>query len=313
MYPSNLYKEKNMETQLIIGPLVGAIIGLITNGIALKMIFRPLYTKYLWGWKIPFTPGIIPKEKGRIATSIGNAISINLMNKETLEKTLLSKEMLSKLENTVDNYIQKLSTNEQTLQEYLYGLLSKKEIDLIIANTKEDLTSVLQKELSNPQLGDQVSSIVVAHALSKVKEGLLGFLGVDKFINLIALPAELLLAKNINEMLANNSHQLIHDLLDKGTDRLMSMKICEIAKEHTQQIEAFKKYIISAYQKIISEQLPRILSTINISKVIEERINEMDVKEVEQLLFQIMDKELKAIVWLGGLLGFIMGFINVII
>lgn len=36
-----------METQLIIGPLVGAIIGLITNGIAIKMIFRPLYAKYL--------------------------------------------------------------------------------------------------------------------------------------------------------------------------------------------------------------------------------------------------------------------------
>ena len=53
-----------METQLIIGPLVGAIIGLITNGIAIKMIFRPLYAKYLWGWKLPFTPGLIPKEKG---------------------------------------------------------------------------------------------------------------------------------------------------------------------------------------------------------------------------------------------------------
>lgn len=302
-----------METQLIIGPLVGAIIGLITNGIAIKMIFRPLYAKYLWGWKLPFTPGIIPKEKGRIAKSIGNAISINLMNKETLEKTLLSQEMLSRLENTIDNYILKLATNEQTLQEYLYGLLPKKEIDQIVLNTKEDIASVLQKELSNPQLGNQVSSIVVKHAMSKVKEGLLGLLGVDKFINLIALPAELLLAKNINEMLANNSHQLIHDLLSKETERLMSMKVCEVTEEHVLQIEAFKRYILSAYQKIISEQLPRILNTINISKVVEERINEMDVKEVEQLLFQIMDKELKAIVWLGGLLGFIMGFINVLI
>lgn len=302
-----------METQLIIGPLVGAIIGLITNGIAIKMIFRPLYAKYLWGWKLPFTPGIIPKEKGRIAKSIGNAISINLMNKETLEKTLLSQEMLSRLENTIDNYILKLATNEQTLQEYLYGLLPKNEIDQIVLNTKEDIASVLQKELSNPQLGNQVSSIVVKHAMSKVKEGLLGLLGVDKFINLIALPAELLLAKNINEMLTNNSHQLIHDLLSKETERLMSMKVCEVTEEHVLQIEAFKRYILSAYQKIISEQLPRILNTINISKVVEERINEMDVKEVEQLLFQIMDKELKAIVWLGGLLGFIMGFINIIL
>lgn len=302
-----------METQLIIGPLVGAIIGLITNGIAIKMIFRPLYAKHLWGWRLPFTPGLIPKEKGRIAKSIGNAISINLMNKETLEKTLLSQDMLDRLGNAIDNFIKNLSHNEQTLQEYLYSLLSKKEIDLIISNTKEDIISILQKELSNPQLGNQVSKIVVEHAVSKVREGLFGLLGVDKFISLIALPAEQLLATNINEMLANNSHQLIHDLLDKGTDRLLSMQVCEITKEHSKQITTLKTYIISTYQKTISEQLPRVLNTINISKVVEERINEMDVKEVEQLLFQIMDKELKAIVWLGGLLGFIMGFINVLI
>lgn len=302
-----------METQFIIGPLVGAIIGLITNGIAIKMIFRPLYAKYLWGWKLPFTPGLIPKEKGRIAKSIGNAISINLMNKETLEKTLLSQEILDKLANGIDNFIENLSHNEQTLQEYLYSLLSKKEIDLIINNTKEDVITILQKELSNPQLGDQVSSIVIKHAISKVQEGLLGVFSIDIFINLIAMPAEQLLAKNINEMLANNSHKLIHDLLDKGTDRILSMQMHEIVKEHSQLIDTFKIYIISSYKKVISEQLPRILNTINISNVVEQRINEMDVKEVEQLLFQIMDKELKAIVWLGGLLGFIMGFINVLI
>lgn len=91
------------------------------------------------------------------------------------------------------------------MQEYLYSLLSKKEIDLIINNTKEDIASILHKELSSPQLGNQVSNIVIKHAISKVQEGLLGVFGVDKFINLIALPAEQLLAKNINEMLANNS------------------------------------------------------------------------------------------------------------
>lgn len=302
-----------METQFIIGPLVGAIIGLITNGIAIKMIFRPLYTKFLWGWRLPFTPGLIPKEKDRIAKSIGNAISVNLMNKETLEKTLLSQEMVGKLKNAIDNFIENQSHNAQTLQEYLYCLLSKKEIDIIINNTKEDIASILHKELSNQQLGNQVSNIVIKHALSKVQEGLLGVFGVDKFINLIALPTEQLLAKNINEMLANNSHELIHELLDKGADRLLSMQMHEIVKEHSKLIDTSKMYIISSYQKVISEQLPRILNTINISKVVEERINEMDVKEVEQLLFQIMDKELKAIVWLGGLLGFIMGFINILI
>jgi uncharacterized membrane protein YheB (UPF0754 family) len=36
----------------------------------------------------------------------------------------------------------------------------------------------------------------------------------------------------------------------------------------------------------------------------------MDMQETEKLIFQVMNKELKAIVWLGALLGLLMGSIN---
>lgn len=84
-----------METQLIIGPLVGAIIGLITNGIAIKMIFRPLYAKYLWGWKLPFTPGLIPKENsysctiGSLPFHLGDRIRITEGKLQGLESYII--------------------------------------------------------------------------------------------------------------------------------------------------------------------------------------------------------------------------------
>ena len=46
--------------------------------------------------------------------------------------------------------------------------------------------------------------------------------------------------------------------------------------------------------------------------MIEQRINEMDVQQTEQLILQVMRKELKAIIWLGVLLGFIMGCLNML-
>lgn len=302
-----------MDIQFIIAPIVGAIIGFVTNGIAIRMIFRPLYAKYLFGWKLPFTPGLIPKEKDRIAKSIGNAISVNLMNKDVLEKTLLSDDMFAKIEEAIDGFVWEQKKNPESLRVFLYQLLSKDEIDTIILNTKSDLVALLQKEIADPHLGDQVSHIVVEHAIAKVREGLLGLLGIDKFIGLIAIPAEILLAKNINEILANNSDRLIDDLLGKESDRLLSMKMCDIVSERTEQIEQFKAYALSVYKKIITDYLPRILDTLDISQMIENRIQEMDVKEVEKLIFQIMDKELKAIVWLGALLGFLMGFLNVML
>ena len=49
--------------KLIIPIIVGAIIGYFTNWLAIKMLFRPHYEKKIFGIKIPFTPGLIPKEK----------------------------------------------------------------------------------------------------------------------------------------------------------------------------------------------------------------------------------------------------------
>lgn len=82
-----------IEMQYMLAPLIGGVIGYITNDIAIRMLFRPHRAKYLFGIHIPFTPGIIPKEKGRIAEAIGNAISENLMNKDVLERYLLSEDM----------------------------------------------------------------------------------------------------------------------------------------------------------------------------------------------------------------------------
>lgn len=62
-------------TLYIIPPLVGGVIGYVTNDIAIRMLFRPDTAKHIMGRRVPFTPGIIPKEKGRIAETVGTAIS----------------------------------------------------------------------------------------------------------------------------------------------------------------------------------------------------------------------------------------------
>ena len=86
-----------IELTYIARPLIGAVIGYITNDIAIRMLFRPRRAKYIFGFRLPFTPGLIPKEKARIAASIGEAVSKNLMNREVLEKTLLSDDITGKL------------------------------------------------------------------------------------------------------------------------------------------------------------------------------------------------------------------------
>ena len=62
----------------ILPPLVGGGVGYVTNGLAIRMLFHPQTAKHIMGQRLPFTPGIIPKEKGRIAEAVGTAISDNI-------------------------------------------------------------------------------------------------------------------------------------------------------------------------------------------------------------------------------------------
>lgn len=299
-------------TTLIARPLIGAVIGYITNDIAIRMLFRPRTAKYIFGVKIPFTPGLIPKEKSRIAESIGNAISKNLMNKETIEKTLLSQEMLDKIGNGFDSFINCQKVNGETVEQFLSHYLKKEDIEYLKASVTNDLSSQIHTALANSQLGDKVAHIVVEHVMAKVKSGMLGMFGADQFLALVAVPAENLLAKNINEMLTNHLQEIVGTLIGDQIQSFMTVPMKNLFVERDEAIEKAKESLLSLYRTLVTEQLPRILEAVNISKIVESRINEMDVKESEKLILEVMNKELKAIVWLGALLGFLMGCINLL-
>ena len=51
----------------------------------------------------------------------------------------------------------------------------------------------------------------------------------------------------------------------------------------------------------------------NISGIIEQRINDMEMAEAEAIILDVMKKELRAIIWLGALLGSIMGTLTTIL
>ena len=67
-------------------PVVGGIIGYFTNDIAIRMLFSPYTAKYLLGRKIPFTPGLIPRNQERLAKRISDTIMGSLLTPDELQK-----------------------------------------------------------------------------------------------------------------------------------------------------------------------------------------------------------------------------------
>lgn len=321
-----------METTYFVAPLLGGLIGYITNDIAIRMLFRPHKAKYLFGIHIPFTPGIIPKEKGRIAEAIGGVISENLMNNEVLEKYLLSDEMIGKVRSAVEGFISTQQQNQESVARFLGHYLSKDEIDSIVQNINQSITKQTYEKLADSSVGDKVAHIAINHVAQKLTidgaqellSGIGGALGglkgmaaglfggniVAKFLGMLREPAEHFLAKNINTMLRDNGEEIVSNMIGGEVDNFLDKPVCKLLEGHEEQLAQTVDTIESIYRSIITEHLPKILESIDISKIVRERINEMDVNETEKLIFQVMDKELKAIVWLGALLGLLMGCIN---
>ena len=73
-------------------PLVGGIIGYFTNDIAIKMLFRPYKTWYVRGRRVPFTPGLIPRNQERLAKRVSDTIMGSLLTPEELQN--LTKRLL---------------------------------------------------------------------------------------------------------------------------------------------------------------------------------------------------------------------------
>ena len=85
----------------VVGAIIGAVIGYLTNWLAIKMLFRPHEEKRIFGLKVPFTPGLIPKEQKRIAASVGNAVGEYLLTEETIVKNLRSDKVQGYIKNSI--------------------------------------------------------------------------------------------------------------------------------------------------------------------------------------------------------------------
>ena len=171
----------------IIGALIGAVIGYITNWLAIKMLFRPREAKYIFGMKLPFTPGLIPKEKSRIANKVGETVGTHLLNSDSLSKALKDDKIKAKFNEVAKEKINQIINSNSTLEESLKNTLGKNYYALkenMINNiTKTILESIKEEEFKNKVKFYIVDSI--KERLNKKPEKIIDFINSNKFREVI--------------------------------------------------------------------------------------------------------------------------------
>ena len=284
----------------IMPPLIGAVIGYVTNWIAVKMMFRPLKPVKIGKLKLPFTPGIIPKNRERIAKSIAVAINDNLLTNSDLTDKLMSNDIQDSIREKVANF----AMSDEILEDKLLNAIDKQRFNQVKGNLTNKLSNSIYLSILEANVGEIVGEQVELAAAEKLKGSLIGIFGGNSIVSSVKTMAE---AKT-NEYIEQNGQRVITELINKKTDDLLDTPICVL----TDNLDIdLPEAVLSVYKKFVQEKFEEIIKSINITQIIEDKINSMDVLEIEKLILSVMKKELNALVSLGAVIGFVLGLFNI--
>ena len=117
--------------------VVGAAIGAVTNHLAIKMLFRPHEAKYIGSWRVPFTPGLIPKRRDELAKQLGNTVINHLLTPDIFKRKYFNPKMEDKATKLVVQQLnEKILLSDKTIADWIK--LAGIENVATIANTKID-------------------------------------------------------------------------------------------------------------------------------------------------------------------------------
>lgn len=292
-----------MILEKLAGPLIGAVIGYCTNYIAVKMLFYPKKEINIWGHKLPFTPGAIPKAKPRLAKAIGNIVANTLLTEEDLKKKILSDETENAV---VEKIMDGLSTN---LHTSINRIFPEEEY----TNAKEKVTNLLTDQILESVQNMNLEHIIVEEAgkavKSKTKGTMLEMFLNDEMLNSLIQPV----GGEIVNYIQVSGADYIKGEISRKLAALEEKSILELCDNLNVSQDSVRGMVSSLYQTAIESAAGNLVSNLNIAGIIEEKVSEMCIDDLEKMVLSVMKKELDTIVNLGALVGAILGMLNIFI
>lgn len=295
-----------MNLQIITAPLIGGLIGLITNSLAIKMLFRPYNEIRIAGIHIPFTPGLIPKEKTRIAEAIAKVIANYILDGDTILTALVSEQMKETYEKKYDEILIKWKSTYISLKE----LLEKYQLDCSADILQKDIRDSVSNYIIDQCIEEDIARKAIIYAFSTFEDHMnpLVLKVGKKALN----AAQEAVISHVEDLIKEDGKEYIGQYIDKICTEWMEKPVCDIVIMLEEKLPETKQNIWETYVEFIQHKFGNFLYTLNIQKVIESKIIDYDFNELENMIMEISKKELNALVWLGGLLGVIMGFVNLL-
>jgi len=275
------------------------------------MLFRPLKEIRVFGIPLPFTPGILPKERGKLALSIGRMVEQELLTPGVLRERLASAEMREKLKSSFGHY------SKQQLEKPLSYFLAERDSDFPLGELVSDF---INSEVFNSFLEEIIRGWISGSASeNKTGDNLGAWLKfrLRDFGGLFVSPASYVIKSGISRGLKNSpddDHPSVYrQALEKTIEIYPGITLGEflsLGETKKRNLDSFwvEKVIDSA-----DENIEGVLASVNVRVIVADRINSLDMLSVEKIILDILADKLQWINVFGGILGGLIGFAQVIV
>jgi uncharacterized membrane protein YheB (UPF0754 family) len=142
-------------------PVVSALIGYVTNYIAVKMLFRPHRPRMFLGVTMQ---GLVPRRQKEIAASLGKMIERDLISHADIQAALSSKDTIEEassfLNEQVDLFVERLSSQNPMIGAFLQGPLLEQVKGLLGAQMSERFPMFMERVIERVEDRLDIKSIV---------------------------------------------------------------------------------------------------------------------------------------------------------
>ena len=134
-------------------PFLSALIGWLTNWLAIRMLFRPHRAKRVLGVKIQ---GLIPARQDEIAQKLGDLVEKELLTPEDIALALEGLHLEERLASQVDKLIDEKVNNATYLIVPLRRMpFLRAPLDMLVTELKKNIRSYIKREI--PQMANEIA------------------------------------------------------------------------------------------------------------------------------------------------------------
>jgi uncharacterized membrane protein YheB (UPF0754 family) len=301
----------------IVPPLVGAVIGFITNVVAIRMLFRPLKEIRIFGIRLPFTPGILPRQRHRLALSIGAMVERELLTPEIVRQRLTREDVREKIHASLVQFTEKILTGSPAAlfdnNENFIAEKAAQAADNLYPRAASSVLAFFRRSDIHRELESR-GRVFLRNVILKMNVFQRMFLTAGQY----DLTLEEKMPEIIDELIAA-ADNLLNDvntrkkLIDTVTSAVKKAEGAEsknltalfnISAEDKQKLD---EYFFEKLMSAADRQIENVLATINIKELVADRIDNLEMLRVERIILDVMADQLKWIDIFGAILGFLIG------